>query len=730
MLPPEPFHTIAQRDKAEMTVKPVAASQSFASSRSVLRRLIAGLASPRRKRGRLERLRWKFNRLRMMDMPEIAWRITRAAQTGLAIWRHLHAAPGVLEPTPACTPAFGLSWLHDMSPDHDPAQTVSKARRILAGRFDVFALRDVALGFPPNWNRDPKTGVVAPLRLGMVLDYRDPTLVGDIKYLWEPNRHHELVLLARAWRLTADATFADGCRQLLDSWLTQVPYPFGQGWASPLENAIRLINWSIAWHLLGGADSILFAAPGGDGFRQRWLDCIYRHCDFIATHLSLHSSANNHLMGEYAGLFAASHTWPCWTASAEWQHLSRQGIETQALVQVGADGVHREQAIWYHHEVADMLLLCCLVAITHGHPLAPACMERLEGMCDVISSLMDAGGHVPMIGDADDATLRLSCEAGFDPYRSLLASGAVLFGRVDFAAKAGYFDDKSRLLLGAAGVDLFARLRTGFRNDPCVAGVGPPRKEPQRVFADAGYYLLGADFDSPSEVRIVADAGALGYLSIAAHGHADALSFTLSAGGRPLLIDPGTFAYHTQESWRTYFRSTAAHNTACIDSCNQSEIGGAFLWLHKAHATCEVWRSTLQEDFFIGSHDGYLRLPDPLLHRRTLRYAKDERVLVVNDLFVCRGTHEVSLHWHFSEQCDVRLDAGMGSLEAVRDGVRLQAWMPAAAGRVSLVRGRTAPPLGWISYCFDSKLPSPTAVWQQRIHGTTRCTTRFRIDFT
>lgn len=57
-----------------------------------------------------------------------------------------------------------------------------------------------------------------------------------------------------------------------------------------------------------------------------------------------------------------------------------------------------------------------------------------------------------------------------------------------------------------------------------------------RSFTRAGYYILGEQFETPEEVRIAADAGALGYLSIAAHGHADALAFTLTLGGRPFLV--------------------------------------------------------------------------------------------------------------------------------------------------------------------------------------------------
>jgi hypothetical protein len=43
------------------------------------------------------------------------------------------------------------------------------------------------------------------------------------------------------------------------------------------------------------------------------------------------------------------------------------------------------------------------------------------------------------------------------------------------------------------------------------------------------------------------DAAPLGFLSIAAHGHADALSFILHVDGSPILVDPGMFTYHTHK---------------------------------------------------------------------------------------------------------------------------------------------------------------------------------------
>ena len=112
--------------------------------------------------------------------------------------------------------------------------------------------------------------------------------------------------------------------------------------------------------------------------------------------------------------------------------------------------------------------------------------------------------------------------------------------------------------------------------------------------------ILGSDFESEQEVRLIVDAGPLGYTNIAAHGHADALSFTLSIAGLEFLVDPGTYAYHTQKKWRDYFRGTSAHNTVRVDKQDQSVGGGNFMWLEKAVAECEEWAPGEDIDYFKG----------------------------------------------------------------------------------------------------------------------------------
>jgi len=655
---------------------------------------------------------WRMNRLRAMGVREVAYRVSQAAQAQRERWGLALTRPG--EPRGLCA----RTWLAEPPFGFDTALYRAAADRVLAGRFDVFSLKNVELGFPPQWNRDPKTGTVAPLVFGKTLNYRDERIVGDIKYLWEPNRHAELMILAQAWHLTREEKYAKGCRVLLESWFEQCPYPLGVHWTSSLEHGVRLVNWSFVWHLLGGEASSWFVGEEGKVFLRRWQDGVYRHLHFIAGHFSRFSSANNHLLGELMGLFIGAITWPLWPETKQWQQQARTEFEQEALKQTAPDGVNREQAIWYHHEVADMMLLCGLVGRANGIEFSDSYWRRLEAMLDFIAALMDVSGHMPMIGDADDAVMvRFSREPDFDVYRSLLATGAVLFGRDDFKTKAGKLDDKSRWLLGDAAEATFAILPAG--------GGGVAKRFD---FPEGGYHVLGGDFDTAHEVRIVADIAPLGYLTIAAHGHADALSFTLSAGGHELLIDPGTYAYHTRKKWRDYFRGTSAHNTLRVDGMDQSIIGGNFLWLRQANARCETIDRSSGQQRLVGSHDGYRRLREPVTHRREWRYDIESRYLRVTDTLEGKGQHQVEMFWHFAEDCIVSLQAGMLQTH-VDDRVGLQISCPEGL-EVRLIRGDEHLPLGWISRSFDNKVPCTTLMVSGRVPAGWCGTTVFAVNFT
>jgi len=651
-------------------------------------------------------INWYLNRLSRMSPGEVVYRVRNKV---IAEFEKKRMVTKPNNPQLNLNVRFN-NWCNSSS-DVNTEYYFSKANQIILGRLDVFSKASASLGVPLNWNQDPRSGTVAPLEFGKTLNYRDETIVGDIKYLWEPSRHLQLVTLCQAYSFSGDKKYIGAFREQLESWIEQCPHMLGVHWTSSLELGIRLINWSICWQLIGGEDSVLFKKSVGEDFRDKWLTSIYQHCEFIAGHWSKYSSANNHLIGEAAGLFVGAVTWPYWESSEKWKKKSYKILIGEVDHQTFDDGVNKEQAISYQQFVVDFLLFSALCGKANGVEFPDEYWGRIEKMLEYMASLMDINGNLPMIGDADDGYVTaLSRETNFCNFKSLLATGAVLFNRSDFKKKSGKFDDKTRFLLGEAGIKAYKNLDTTLAYSI------------KQCFSQAGYYILGDNFDTPEEVKLIVDSGPLGFLSIAAHGHADALSIYLSLGGREFLIDPGTYAYHTQQKWRDYFRGTSAHNTIRIDGLDQSVSGGNFMWLKHARAQCDTFQTNDDGVIFRGNHDGYLRLKDAVDHHRNILLDKNNNAFEIEDLLKCNGYHEVETFWHFSEDCIVSV-AENGEITAVNGNKKIVV-SPGQKVETNLYTGDENIPSGWVSRRFDEKTPITTIIWRVNIKGETGLKTK------
>lgn len=634
------------------------------------------------------RMTWLVNRLRCMSVPEMVYRLRQAVAIELARrpWRRpgragragRAALPRALDLAVRGAPALARSEVEAL---------LLEAERVEAGHVVLFAERRFDVGVPTAWNRDPDTGVVAPPLYRGDIAISDRELVGDIKHVWELNRHLHLVTLAQAWALTGEPRWLRALERNLRSWFEACPPLTGPNWTSSMEMGIRLINWSVIWQLVGGRDSALFDGDAGRGLHADWLDSIHAHCRTIARHLSRHSSANNHLIGELAGLFAGAVTWPCWKESKQWETLARRELEQQAQAQFSRDGVNREQAFGYHMFSCEFLFVAGLLGQASGRPFSRSYWAVLQRALRFLRSVRDVGGGLSMVGDADDGcVLRLYAGAGHSgPERAaqLLALGETVFG--------GQPDHHP-------GVRWLLHALPGARPD-----CDPHEVDTGWSFPDGGYLLFGNHFGEPNEIKGMLDCGALGYLGIAAHGHADALALTLSVAGEACLVDPGTYSYWKDQKWRDYFRGTSSHNTVRVDGLDQSVAGGRFMWLRKARASIERMPASPQEFDFRGSHDGYARLPDPVLHLRSVRFDGASNTLTVRDTLAAKKTHKVEVFWHFAPGLDVRLSSHGLSVRGKRFVLQMQ-----ASGEdlhLELVRGAENPPLGWYSAAYESKQP-------------------------
>jgi hypothetical protein len=640
-----------------------------------------------------------------MSGDEVAWRARSAVgdlfeRVRLTIrWSRFRAAPGIsISP-----PRFRVTDVPVRAATDEASgeerrwrdALIAQADAICAHRFSFLNLHDVDVGPELDWNRDYESGIRCPLGFAQTIDYRDHRSVGDAKLVWEMNRHHHLVVLGRAYRVTGDRRFAEELVSQLDSWLTQCPVGRGMNWRSPLELAIRLINW--VWAI----DLVLESGAIAPAFERRLIESIAQHTWAITRKYSRWSSANNHRIGEAAGVFIASSYFTALPDGIARRDEAKAILIDEICRQTHADGGGREQAFGYELFVLQFSALAGLVSRSCGDEMPAAYWDRVERMLEFVAAL-GQGGPPPYFGDCDDGYVLDLGE--HDSAHWLLGLGGVLFGRSDFKAASGGYSEPLRWLLGPSG-------RPDFDAVP-----DPPNRAPlvSRCFRDSGYYLLQrGQAGEPESISIVFDCGDMGLAPLHAHGHADALSFVLRVGNAETLIDTGTFDYFSAPIWRDYFRGTCAHNTITVDGQEQGRMDGPFLWTRPPRAWCVRWQAADNGGLVTGEHDGYWRLPDPVRHLRTLHLI--DRLLMIRDELIAAGRHEVALHFHVADGCDVRpLGAHEFAIVLARTTVELSI-DPRLTVRV--LRGSEEPIAGWRSRRYHERVPCTTLVCAATFEG-------------
>ena len=131
-----------------------------------------------------------------------------------------------------------------------------------------------------------------------------------------------------------------------------------------------------------------------------------------------------------------------------------------------------------------------------------------------------------------------------------------------------------------------------------------PSPWPSRLLRDSGYFVSRMAGGG----HLVFDAGPHGFLN-GGHAHADALAVVLTAGGEPVLVDPGTATYTMDAAARDRFRSSRMHNTLVLDGAEHARPDGPFHWQSRADARFLVARTGADFDFAVGTHDGHGESP-------------------------------------------------------------------------------------------------------------------------
>ena len=467
--------------------------------------------------------------------------------------------------------------------------------------FDLLGSGEVDLGPEIPWHKDYKSGKVWSWWLPQRLIRYKFNKGFDVKVPWELSRFYHLPVLAQAYCSTSDEKYFTEIECQVSDWIKKNPVGFGVNWKCTMEVAIRACNWVLTWQMI---DSI--SAAKTSKLKDLFLKSLRQHGRFIYSHLEL--GHTNHYLSDLVGLIYLGVFFPEFEESAKWLKKGTKELEEEMKKQINPDGCDFESSVPYHRLVVELFGYSALLCKLNNIKLSDYFWNKLKEIFDFVAYYTKPNGLAPQIGDNDNGQLhKLSTFNRWLP----LNDHRYLF-------------------------DLARQIWPDYQ----------PPKSASRNFPQSGYYIMR---DKDNYMFISA-----GEVGIAGHKHNDILSFELQVCKQDFIVDPGTYVYTPDAGMRNLFRSTAYHNTVVIDSKEQNRFDKRSLFIFMmrddSKVRCLRWKSNNEQDLFVGEHDGYKRLKEPISHKRTIKFSKGKVQWEIKDEFYCTNSGQNLSHtfnWHF-----------------------------------------------------------------------------------
>jgi hypothetical protein len=532
------------------------------------------------------------------------------------------------------------------------ARIRAEAESITRHEVDYLGSGLVPLGEEIDWQRDFKSGYAWPRSFYLDVEVTRLDDASDAKVPWELSRGHQLLTLARAFVLSGDERYAAELEAQLTSWLDGNPPGRGINWTNPMEVAIRATNW--VWALA----TIEHLRPLDPALSARVAESLAVHARHIAANLEgTPYLRSNHYLADVLGLLVIGSALGGEEAES-WFDQGHEALEREIVDQVHDDGLDFEASLAYHGLALEMFLVAVIAAEGRGRPFSNRFAGRLRTMLEASGSVRHPNGRVPQFGDNDSGRI---LPAGFERTADTdnllwLGSAATSFPRI---LPTRPHEDVAWIL----GRDAWQAAETR----PVAA------LEPRDAFPAGGVYVL-----RNARWHVPIRCGDVGQNGNGGHAHNDLFSYELSCDGTTLVVDPGTYVYTSDPRERNAFRSTAAHNTVVVGGEEQNPIDPEQLFALRqvARPTVESWQDGTR---FAASHDGYRRLPQLVVHRRTFELAEER--LVITDELEGNGQADVTSYVHLAADASVS-----PNLVIAREGTTVQVEV-GGADTVDVVEG-------------------------------------------
>lgn len=179
-------------------------------------------------------------------------------------------------------------------------------------------------------------------------------------------------------------------------------------------------------------------------------------------------------------------------------------------------------------------------------------------------------------------------------------------------------------------------------------------------FESSGFYIIKDNCKS-----LIFDTGDICPSYLPAHGHCDALSFELSLKNKPIIVNSGTYMYQNGK-WRSYFRSTASHNTVFISGKEQSQFWGSFRVAKRIKKVRRKQFDYRNIKFYAGSYISYC-------NDEHIRYIGniDKSKIIVLDYVKSAKKENIESYLHFAPGVCVDIEDSVAKVVFDRTSMRI-----------------------------------------------------------
>ncbi|MBJ8116768.1 alginate lyase family protein [Bacillus sp. LB(2018)] len=414
-----------------------------------------------------------------------------------------------------------------------------------------------------------------------------------------------------------------GTEYILDWWHTNKSHYNSNLW-DPYVVAKRIFNISLFFSVLEESSR--------EKYKKEYGNIIKTHVNFLEKNIEEYLGAN-HLVMDGKGLVFGGVFLNDVSIIKTGVNLLKRELQEQVL----ESGMHYEMSSSYHIEVLMHFMEVGIVLNRNGfQDEGKYFIDHIHKMFECLYEFMMPNSEIPLI---NDSTLDYPIQAS-----NILECGSLLYSDSKYLKycpeKTGVY---TYMLFGTEGIKRLEEMRGN-----------PMNYEGLSVHEHGGYYIIKDSLEGIGGLYLLFDCGSCGPEYNLGHTHADSLNVILTLGEKKVFVDTGTYTYQISKE-RDYLRSTAAHNTLCIDGTSSSQVWKAFRTAKRAYTHITKYDQSENYVHISAEHDGYTKTlkGSKLFHRRTVIYFKNIGIIFVDRVYGrFEKMHNLEVNYYLGQEID------------------------------------------------------------------------------